>query len=76
MLLVIQKFTYNLMPVGWTSLIVTILVVGGVQLLALGMLGEYLGRVLLTLNSRPQYVIAEQLGFGIRNHIEESKLGT
>jgi undecaprenyl-phosphate 4-deoxy-4-formamido-L-arabinose transferase len=30
-----------------------------VQLLALGMIGEYLGRVLLTLNSRPQYVIGE-----------------
>ena len=58
-LLIIQKFTINVMPVGWSSLIVTILVIGGVQLLALGMLGEYLGRVLLTINSRPQYVIAE-----------------
>ena len=47
------------MPVGWSSLIVTILIVGGVQLLALGMIGEYLGRVLLTLNSRPQYVIGD-----------------
>ena len=59
---VIQKFTVNRMPDGWSSLIVTILVVGGVQLLALGMLGEYLGRVLLTLNSRPQYVIGETVG--------------
>lgn len=57
--LIIQKFTFDLMPVGWSSLIVTILVVGGVQLLALGMVGEYLGRVLLTLNSRHQYVIGE-----------------
>jgi undecaprenyl-phosphate 4-deoxy-4-formamido-L-arabinose transferase len=57
--LIIQKFTYDLMPVGWSSLIVTILVVGGVQLLALGMVGEYLGRVLLTINSRPQYVVGE-----------------
>jgi polyisoprenyl-phosphate glycosyltransferase len=61
-LLIIQKFTFDLMPVGWSSLIVTILIVGGVQLLALGMLGEYLGRVLLTLNSRPQYVIGETVG--------------
>lgn len=61
-LLVIQKFTFNLMPVGWSSLIVTILIIGGVQLLALGMIGEYLGRVLLTINSRPQYVIAETVG--------------
>jgi undecaprenyl-phosphate 4-deoxy-4-formamido-L-arabinose transferase len=62
-LLIVQKFTFNMMPVGWTSLIVTILIVGGVQLMALGMLGEYLGRVLLTINSRPQYVIAETVGF-------------
>ena len=61
-LLVIQKFTLDAMPIGWSSLIVTILMIGGVQLVALGMLGEYLGRVLLTLNSRPQYVIGETIG--------------
>jgi undecaprenyl-phosphate 4-deoxy-4-formamido-L-arabinose transferase len=61
-LLVIQKFTLDLMPIGWSSLIVTVLMIGGVQLVALGMLGEYLGRVLLTLNSRPQYVVGETVG--------------
>jgi glycosyltransferase involved in cell wall biosynthesis len=61
-LLVIQKFTLDKMPIGWSSLIVTILIIGGVQLVALGMLGEYLGRVLLTINSRPQYVIGETIG--------------
>jgi undecaprenyl-phosphate 4-deoxy-4-formamido-L-arabinose transferase len=50
------------MPDGWSSLIVTILIIGGVQLLAIGILGEYLGRVLLTLNLRPQYVVAETVG--------------
>ena len=44
-------------------LMVTILIVSGVQLLALGMLGEYLGRVLLTINSKPQFVIEEETGF-------------
>lgn len=73
-LLVIQKFTLNVMPIGWSSLIVTILIVGGVQLLALGMIGEYLGRVLLTINSKPQYVIAETVGLDISNNaIERSK---
>lgn len=61
-LLVIQKFTLDAMPIGWSSLIVTILIIGGVQLVALGMLGEYLGRVLLTLNSRPQFVIGDTVG--------------
>ena len=62
MLLIIQKLTLNIMPVGWSSLIVTILILGGLQLLALGILGEYLGRVLLTLNSKPQYIVAETVG--------------
>jgi undecaprenyl-phosphate 4-deoxy-4-formamido-L-arabinose transferase len=62
-LLVIQRFTLNLMPVGWSSIIVTLLIIGGFQLLALGVIGEYLGRVLLTINSRPQYVLEERVGF-------------
>ncbi len=59
MAFVVQKFTIDRMPDGWSSLMVSILILGGVQLIALGMLGEYLGRVLLTINSRPQFVIGE-----------------
>jgi glycosyltransferase involved in cell wall biosynthesis len=71
-LLIIQKFTLNLMPIGWSSLIVTILIIGGLQLLALGILGEYLGRVLLTINSRPQYVVAETVGINSSIHLHET----
>jgi undecaprenyl-phosphate 4-deoxy-4-formamido-L-arabinose transferase len=72
MVFIIQKFTLDLMPIGWASLIVTILIIGGVQLLALGMLGEYLGRVLLTINSRPQYVIAETVGVNVPRNSNET----
>jgi len=61
-LLIIQKLTLDRMPIGWSSLIVTILIIGGLQLLAIGVVGEYLGRALLTLNSRPQYVVAKTVG--------------
>lgn len=71
-LLVVQKFTLNLMPIGWSSLIVTILIVGGVQLLALGMIGEYLGRVFLTINSRPQFIVAETVGLKESNILSET----
>ncbi|KAG0919277.1 hypothetical protein G6F57_020658 [Rhizopus arrhizus] len=54
---VIQKFTVDTMPIGWSSLIVSALIIGGVQLLAVGMIGEYVGRVLLHVNGRPQTVI-------------------
>ena len=62
LLLIVQKFTINIMPIGWSSLIVAVLIIGGVQLLALGVIGEYLGRVLLTINSRPQYIVGESVG--------------
>lgn len=73
LLLVIQKFTLNLMPDGWSSLMVTILIIGGAQLLALGMIGEYLGRILLTINSRPQYIISDTVGLD-DSHPENSLL--
>ena len=42
---------------GYASLIVTILILGGVQLLSLGVMGEYLGRVHLNINRKPQFVV-------------------
>jgi len=63
--LVIQKAINPATPVGWTSLIVAILIVGGIQLLALGVIGEYVGRVLLNVANRPQFVAREFLNLDI-----------
>lgn len=52
-----RKFAVPDMAVGWPSLIVAILFMGGLQLLALGAIGEYVGRILLNVNNRPQYVV-------------------
>lgn len=49
-------------PPGWASIIVSVLIIGGIQMLAIGVLGEYLGRVLLTLNAKPQFVISKKIG--------------
>lgn len=49
-------------PLGWASTITVVLVLGGVQLGCLGLIGEYLGRVFLHLNRRPQYVVKEACG--------------
>jgi glycosyltransferase involved in cell wall biosynthesis len=46
---------------GYASLIVAVLVLGGVQLLALGVMGEYLGRLHLNVNRKPQYVERQAL---------------
>jgi undecaprenyl-phosphate 4-deoxy-4-formamido-L-arabinose transferase len=53
----VQKFMAPSLAVGWASLIVAVLLMGGLQLLALGAIGEYTGRILLSLNRRPQYVV-------------------
>jgi len=63
--LVFQQLMFSRIPVpGWASLVVVILVVGGVQLLAIGAIGEYLGRAYLHLNGKPQYVVKSTKGFG------------
>lgn len=46
---------------GYASLIVSILVLGGVQLLSLGLIGEYLGRIHLNLNRKPQFIVRHLL---------------
>ncbi len=45
---------------GWTSVLVSILFIGGLQLLILGIIGEYLGRVLMQTKMRPDYIIKEK----------------
>jgi len=49
------------LPLGWASLSVMVLLLAGVQLFALGMLGEYLGRMFLKLGGEPQFVVRETL---------------
>jgi undecaprenyl-phosphate 4-deoxy-4-formamido-L-arabinose transferase len=46
---------------GWGSLMAGLLLFSGVQLVMLGMIGEYLGRMFLTINQRPQSVVREVL---------------
>ena len=46
---------------GWTFLAVSIWALGGIQLLAIGVIGEYIGKVYLETKHRPKYLIAEYL---------------
>ncbi len=55
---------------GWTSLILAVLFIGGIQMISLGILGLYLGRQYREVKRRPLYIIAETSGF------EEGPAGT
>jgi dolichol-phosphate mannosyltransferase len=50
-------------PRGWASTVGLILFLGGVQLLVLGVMGEYLGRVFDEVRGRPSYIVRNQVGF-------------
>ena len=52
-------------PVGWASVLVPIVLFSGVQLVMLGLLGEYLGRLFLTENQTPQFVVREVVESGV-----------
>ena len=47
---------------GWTALIMSILILGGVQLICLGIMAEYIGRIFEEVKQRPLYVIREHFG--------------
>lgn len=58
------KFLLGLEPLtGWTSLIMFILILGGLILLALGIIGKYIGQMYLTINNSPKYIVKETVGY-------------
>ena len=48
---------------GWTAMMITVLFIGGVQLICVGILGEYIGRIYNEVKNRPLYVVEEYMGY-------------
>jgi dolichol-phosphate mannosyltransferase len=55
----VRLFTASTVP-GWTSVVVAVLILGGAQLLCLGIIGQYLGRVYDETKGRPLYIVADR----------------
>ena len=61
---VIKKFVNPDVPVGFSAMMAMLVFIGGMIMIMLGMIGEYIGRIYISLNSSPQYVISECINAG------------
>lgn len=57
--IIVKKILFPQILVGYASMMAVILFIGGMVMLTLGLIGEYIGRMYMLLNKIPQYVIAE-----------------
>ncbi|MEB3328908.1 MAG: glycosyltransferase family 2 protein [Candidatus Sericytochromatia bacterium] len=55
------KLTLDVEPRGWTSTVILMLFIGGVQLLTLGIIGEYISRIYDEVKRRPVYLVAQRM---------------
>jgi dolichol-phosphate mannosyltransferase len=62
-ILIINKIFFGIGPTGWTSIMVVVLFLGGIQLITLGILGEYIWRGVDESRQRPLYLVSEKLNF-------------
>ena len=56
---VIRKLVDSSIEMGWSSIIASIFFLGGLILIMLGMIGEYIGRIYISINNAPQYTIRQ-----------------
>ena len=61
--MIISKIFHRIPIQGWTSIIILILLSSGIQMMMIGVIGEYLWRTLDESKKRPVYLIEEKIGF-------------
>jgi glycosyltransferase involved in cell wall biosynthesis len=54
-----SRFVWKVYEPGWTSLMLSVLFIGGIQLVAIGIIGEYIGRISTNVKQRPLYLVRE-----------------
>ena len=60
--MLVKKIFFGTPAYGFTTIIVSVLFIGGVQLIILVILGEYVGRIFTEVQKRPVYFVRDQLG--------------
>ena len=69
-IVIIRKIVDPNRVLGWSSIISIMLILGGMILLVLGLIGEYIGRMYINMNNSPQYVIRSVINYDESNNIE------
>lgn len=59
---VIKKFVNPDVPIGFSAMMSALVFIGGMIMLMLGMIGEYIGRMYISMNRSPQFVVRERVG--------------
>ena len=65
LIIVICKLLDPTMTVGWASIICAIIIFAGLILMVLGIIGEYLGKMILIMNKTPQFIVRETINVGV-----------
>ena len=63
LVVIIMKLLHPDVPIGYSSIMATLLFIGGVLMFIMGMVGEYIGRIYINQNKSPQYVVRAKLNF-------------
>ena len=63
--LVLEYLIYGHGVSGWTTIVVSLMLFSGIQLVSLGVVGEYVGRIFEEVKARPLYVVQRELGRGL-----------
>ncbi len=71
-LMMFEAFYYGVSVAGYPSVIVGLMVLGGVQLIMIGVVGEYIGKVLAEIKARPIYFVAEHSVKSVQNRAADA----
>lgn len=70
--LIIRKLIYPTIAAGYTSMLAMLLFIGGIIMIILGLIGEYLGRIYMTVSDMPQYRVRETINLAAKTHEEQT----
>ncbi len=72
----LAKYLFQQTVPGWTAIVIIVAIFASVQLLMIGILGEYVGRIYEEVKRRPLYVVADSVNIPLRREDDDDELGS